>query len=124
MDHALSMSGPHACTDTSHQSHATLDREVIFIAQQFAQRRPSHKLHYDVSRSVNVVSLTEVVNGDDVRMTQHCRSAGFSSKSCEGRVVCDELACQDLHRDVVTDVHAPGAIDHTHAAFAELGHEF
>src|ERR1043165_9238567 len=96
----------------------------MLTAQQLAQRRSSYKLHHDVSRRVHVVSLTEIVNRDDVWMAQHCRCASFATKAFQCGVVFDELACQNLHRHIVTDVYAARAIDHAHAALAELRLEF
>src|SRR6185369_6818062 len=71
-----------------------------------------------------VVSLAEVVNRDHVRMTQHCRRTGFSTKARHCGIVCDVLARQYLYRHIVANVYTPRAIDDAHAAFTQASHEF
>src|ERR1051326_4641250 len=97
---------------------------MILAMQQLAQRRTSHKLHYDIRWCMHVVSLAEVMNRDDVWMSQHRRRASFTAKPRQRRVVFDKLAGQNLHRHVVADVYASSAIDHAHATFTETRQQF
>src|SRR5215216_2830763 len=123
MDHPLPVRRTNPRTDPAHQSHATLDREVVLASQKLAQRRSFDKLHHDVRWRMRIISLAEIVNRNHVGMTQHRRRPRLPPKTRQSRIVFNKLAGQDLYRDVVSDVNTSRTIDHAHPAFTETRHE-
>src|SRR5262245_33879494 len=120
MDYALPVRSAYARTDTSHQPQSAFNRKLHLAVQEVSQRCASDKLHHDVSGRVVITGLTEIMNGDHVRMMQHRCCSRFPAKPGECRGVGYELSQQNFHRDVIADMDPMGKIDDAHRSFAKL----
>jgi hypothetical protein len=63
--------------------------------------------------------LSEIVNGDDVRMVQGGQGAGFPGESSGERLVTGERFGKNLERDKAIELRLPGLEDATHPALAD-----
>ncbi len=64
--------------------------------------------------------LADVVERADVRMIQRRRGPRLRFEATPGEGVAGEMRRQHLERDRTAQPHVLGAVDHTHAAFADL----
>jgi len=73
------------------------------MPDEVAQGNSFDQLHDDVSWYVFAARLAEVVNPDDIGMTQQGGGACFAAKSLDRRGVSDVLLEQDFDPHLVAD---------------------
>jgi hypothetical protein len=69
----------------------------------------------------NTVRLTEVVDGQDVRVTKPGRRARLTSKPFEEARLVGQRLPHDLDRDVAVEGRVVGLVDRSHAAAPDPG---
>src|SRR5580658_390431 len=77
-----------------------------------------NKLHRDVTAAGG---LTDIVNGDDVRMIECGSSTSFSQESLDRAAVAEVAFGKELERHRASEPEVARTIDLTHAAAAEFG---
>jgi hypothetical protein len=103
---------------------ADLDREIENLG--YLERRRGHpatqrdtidELGGDV---VAAVVNSDFVNSENVWMIEIRRCRSFLFESMESILVGSEFLAEDLDRDLATELHVFGKINHAHPAGAEL----
>jgi hypothetical protein len=106
------MSNADARANVLHQRDGALRRHVPFASQEIAERDALHQLHHDVSfgRLVAVAgAVAEVVNADDVVVTNHRRCTRLAPKAFERVFLTHQIRMQEFDCDIVADVQTLGA---------------
>jgi hypothetical protein len=85
-------------------------------SDQTRQRLTRHVLHRD---EVHPLVLTDVVDGDDVRMIQARSGPCFLDEALAAFVIQGSLPAQHFHCYGPTQARIDCSIDHAHPAFAE-----
>src|SRR6185436_13656022 len=119
MQQSLTMCDTNAGADVVHQPHCTLRRHSSFASKQIAQRHAAHQFHHDVRLRRVTRAVVEVVNTDDVRMSDHRRRTRLSSKALERLLLANEIVMQQFDGHFVADVETLRTKNRAHAALAE-----
>ena len=91
------------------------------LCREPPQVHPVNKLHEEV---VEAVGLTEIVDGDDMRMAEHGHRPSLAGKPLgKGRVLAD-LRREDFQRHQPVEPLLPGLVDHAHPAPAHQFQDF
>ncbi|MEZ4268148.1 MAG: hypothetical protein R3F39_17435 [Myxococcota bacterium] len=104
--------------DAQGQHRAELGHECWALAQQRRQRRPDDELGDEVVE-IPVVGRV-VVDLGDVPVGQARDRLGLSREALAGLRVAREVAVQHLHGHVAVQRVVVAAVDHAHAAGADL----
>ncbi len=75
-----------------------------------------------VSRGADLV-VTDLVDGDDVRVTQGRGGSRFHDEPSDPLFADDQLGGEDLQRDVALELRVVGAVDLPHATRAQWSYD-
>ncbi len=87
-----------------------------------AERHAVDQLHRDVMHRLPAVGgalLTDVVDGDDVRVTEIRGRAGLLHEAINARRVANDLGRQNFERDAALEGRVPGLVDLSHPALSQ-----
>ena len=85
--------------------------------QHVEQRAPLHQAH---GQEAQALALADVVDADDVLVRDLAREQELAPETGDPFGITPELGAEDLDRDVLPQLLVARAVDHAHAAEAEL----
>src|SRR5262249_21971236 len=102
VDDAGAMRELETSRDVSRDSNGSIERKPPPPRKDDVQALALEQLHDDVGKYLCVafVEAVDVVDFDDVRVTQASGGLGLAQKTLYGRTVCSEVGAQDLQGEI------------------------